>query len=107
MSKPEGAMPPYAEAQLDARVALPQHVVHRSFAAETVVLNLQTGHYHGLNASAGRMLAALEHCGSVRAAAVEVAAEFDRPLEEIERDLCEFCARLTERGLLEVDDGQS
>lgn len=99
-------MPPYAPTQLDARVALPQHVVHRSFAAETVVLNLQTGHYHGLNHSAGRMLAALERCGSARAAAVEVAAEFDQPLEQIERDLCEFCARLSERGLLEIDDGQ-
>ncbi|HET6448465.1 MAG TPA: PqqD family protein [Conexibacter sp.] len=99
-------MPPAVPTEPDARVRLPQHVVHRSFAAETVVLNLQTGHYHGLNHSAGLMLEALERCGSVHAAAHEVAAAFEQPLEQIERDLRTFCARLTERGLLEVDDGE-
>ncbi|HZV74507.1 MAG TPA: PqqD family protein [Conexibacter sp.] len=99
-------MPPYAPTLLDARVSVPQHVVHRSFAAETVVLNLETGRYHGLNHSAGRMLVALERHGAVRAAAAEVAAEFDRPVDEIERDLCELCGQLSERGLLEVDDGE-
>jgi hypothetical protein len=41
---------------LSASLRLPQHVVHRSFVAETVVLNLQTGKYHGLNPVGGRML---------------------------------------------------
>jgi coenzyme PQQ synthesis protein D (PqqD) len=106
MSDLGGAMPPYAPTLLDARVALPRHVVHRSFAAETVVLNLETGRYHGLNHTAGRMLAALERHGAVRPAAVEVAEELEQPLERIERDLCELCGQLAERGLLELDDGE-
>ena len=32
---------------LTARVRMPQHVVHRSFVAETVVLNLNTGNTTG------------------------------------------------------------
>ena len=36
-------------AALSARI--PQHVVFRGFATETVVLNLETGKYHGLNPS--------------------------------------------------------
>ena len=48
------------QALLASRARLPQHVVHRSFVAETVVLNLRTGKYHGLNPTAGRMLEALD-----------------------------------------------
>ena len=31
-----------------AAIRLPDHVVFRRFPAETVLLNLQTGHYHGV-----------------------------------------------------------
>ena len=44
---------------LSARPAVPDHVVYREFVNETVVLNLETGTYHGLNPSGGRMLEAL------------------------------------------------
>lgn len=88
---------------LAAGVAVPQHVVHRSFPAETVVLNLQTGTYHGLNRSGGAMLEALERAHSVRAAAALVAERYDQPQDEIEQDLCELCEALHERGLIEID----
>jgi hypothetical protein len=90
---------------LSVSVKLPQHVVYRSFPAETVVLNLQTGRYHGLNPTGGRMLEALEHAGSVRAAAVGLAESYDQPQTTIERDLCELCDALLERGLIEIDGG--
>ena len=45
---------------LSASVVLPQHVVYRAFATETVILNLRSGMYHGLNPTGARMLAALE-----------------------------------------------
>lgn len=88
---------------LAARVRLPEHVVHRGFAAETVMLNLQTGKYHGLNPTAGRMLEALESEDSVRRAAAVIAREYGQPIDQVERDLCELCADLVERGLIEVD----
>lgn len=87
---------------LSQRIELPQHVVYRSFPSETVVLNLQTGKYHGLNPSAGRMLEAVERAGSVGAAAAEVAAEFEQPREVIERDMCDLFGLLLDRGLVEA-----
>ena len=50
------AVPDTCRRSLASKVTRPQHVVYRSFPSETVVLNLQTGSYHGLNATAGRML---------------------------------------------------
>jgi hypothetical protein len=88
---------------LAAKVKVPQHVVYRSFPSETVVLNLQTGKYHGLNATAGRMLEALERADCVRDAAAEMAAGYEQPQSVIEVDLCELCTSLLERGLIETD----
>jgi hypothetical protein len=91
---------------LASSVRLPEHVVHRAFAAETVVLNLETGKYHGLNPVAGRMLAVLEQGGTVQDAARRLAAEYDQPLETIEKDLCGLCTDLLERGLIETDGAE-
>ncbi len=82
---------------------VPQHVVYRAFAAETVLLNLQTGKYHGLNPTAGRMLELIDQCGDSHAAALRVAEEYGEPLEKVEYDLLVLCADLEQRGLLERD----
>ena len=84
-------------------VRVPGHVVHRAFVDETVVLNLETGKYHGLNRTAGRMLEVLEQEGDLTLAAAALAEEFDKPQAEIEDDLRVFCSALVDRGLLEVD----
>lgn len=88
---------------LTTNVKVPQHVVYRSFPTETVVLNLQTGKYHGLNATAGQMLDALTRADCVRDAAAELASGYEQPREVIETDLCNLCASLLERGLIETD----
>ena len=88
----------------EARVRIPPHVVHRHFPAQTVVLNLQTGRYHGLNPTAGRMLDALAQAQTVAAAARSVAEHYRRPRADVEQDLCELCAALLSRGLLELAD---
>ena len=83
-------------------MTVPAHVVFRVFPAETVVLNLQTGTYHGLNPTAGRMLEALKDTGSPDEAAEVVAAEFEVPVDQVRADLDALCVDLVERGLLEV-----
>jgi hypothetical protein len=93
------------ESLLAAKVKVPQSVVFRSFPTETVVLNLQTGKYHGLNPSAGRMLQALTEAASVREAAAAVAAEYEAPAETIEADICDLCQNLLDRGLIEREGG--
>jgi hypothetical protein len=86
----------------DAVVGVPRNVVYRDFAAETVLLNIETGMYHGLNPVAGRMLEALDRLGSVREAVTLLAQEFEQPADVIERDLTGLCEGLLQRGLLEV-----
>jgi hypothetical protein len=89
---------------LAARVRLPQHVVHRSFVAETVVLNLRTGRYHGLNPTAGRMLEALAAAPTAGAAVPELAREYGVEAAKVEGDLFALCQGLLERGLIEMVD---
>jgi hypothetical protein len=76
--------------------------VHRSFAHETVVLNLKSGRYHGLNPTAGRMLAELETGARVGEIAERLAEVYERPVVEIERDLTELCLDLLARNLIEL-----
>lgn len=87
---------------LGSRGRLPQHVVFRDFVNETVMLNLETGQYHGVNPTGGRMLLALEKAATVAHAAQEVAAEFEIPVEQVEADISVFCRDLVKRGLIEL-----
>ena len=86
------------------RVVVPRHVVHRSFPTETVVLNLQTGKYHGLNPTAGEMLEELARTGSIDGASAAVARAHRLPVEEVEADVRRLCAALLERDLIELSD---
>lgn len=90
---------------LSARPSVPDRVVYREFVNETVVLNLETGSYHGLNPSGGKMLESLKAASTVQEAAAALADYYGRPLPEIEEDLCVFCLGLHERGLVELEDG--
>jgi hypothetical protein len=90
-----------------ATVTLPRHVVHRPFPTETVILNLETGKYHGVNPTGGRMLAVLLERREVRAAAEALAGEFKRPLGEIAADVCVFCGELAARGLIDLSQPEA
>jgi hypothetical protein len=92
---------------MDATVSLPRHVVHRPFPTETVILNLATGKYHGVNPTGGRMLAVLLERREVRAAAEALAGDFGRPLGEIAADVCAFCRELAARGLIELSQPEA
>jgi Coenzyme PQQ synthesis protein D (PqqD) len=94
---------PGARSLPTSRITVPDHVAYRSLPSETVVLNLHTGRYHGLNPTAGSMLEALERAACVRDAAAVVAEEYSQPPAIVERDMCELCGALLERGLIELD----
>jgi Coenzyme PQQ synthesis protein D (PqqD) len=71
------------------------------------VLNLETGRYHGLNATAGSMLEALERAACVRDAAAAVANDYQQSQAVVEQDMCELCNVLLARGLIELDGGSA
>jgi len=87
---------------LSARLRIPEHVVYRDFVSETVVLNLETGRYHGLNPTGGRILDALERSETVAEAAEKLAVEYEQEPEEVEADVLVFCSDLLTRGLIEL-----
>jgi hypothetical protein len=85
------------------RVRVPQHVVFKSFVNETVVLNLETGVYHGLNLTGGRMLQELDDSGDFEETVAKLAEAFQQPADRVRGDLDAFCRHLDERGLVELE----
>jgi hypothetical protein len=90
---------------LASPIKIPDHVVHRQFPTETVVLNLETGKYHGLNPVAGRMLEGLAEGRTVAEVARSLADEYGQPTQAVEDDLVSLCLDLLQRGLISLDAG--
>ena len=88
---------------LNSVVRVPETTVYRAFVAETVVLNLETGIYHGLNPTGGRMLELLDELGSVKATLDQLVKEFDAPRDRLGEDLAGFCRDLVSRKLIQLD----
>lgn len=83
-------------------IAVPNHVVFRSFVTETVVLNLNTGEYHKLDHQAGRIIEALEPGRTITDAALLLAQDPPRPVTELERECIDLCRGLARSGLVEL-----
>lgn len=88
---------------LDLVVHIPEHVIFRSFARETVALNLQTGKFHGLNPTAGRMVEVMSRVPRPREAVASLAQEYGVSDDRITGDLEDLLRLLLHRGLLEID----
>ena len=86
-----------------ARVILPRHVAVRRVGDETVVLNLQTGNYHGLDEAGGAFLEALQRTGHIGAAVDELTVAYAADRQRISADMETFCGQLADRGLIEID----
>ena len=81
---------------------VPQQVVHRTLASETVLLNIQTGHYYGMDDSGGRFFEVLRESESVASAVDSLTREFDAPVEQIREDMLRYCRELLGHGLIEL-----
>lgn len=91
------------ERLLDAAILFPEHVIFRSFARETVALNLQTGQFHGLNVTAGRMVEVIQRVPRPRDAIGSLASEYGVPADQIGRDMASLLSLLLERELIELE----
>ena len=84
------------------RATVPPHVVFRVLAHETVLLNVNTGQYHGLDQVSGRFFETIKDSPDLQTACAALAKEYGQPAERIETDLATFCADLQDLGLIEL-----
>lgn len=84
------------------RAALRPNVVSRAFVSETVLLDVETGRYFKLDATAGQMLDALLGEPSVAAAAALLSRRGWGAEELLATELAELCAELGGLKLLEL-----
>lgn len=86
------------------RAVVPHRVVHRVLASETVLLNIQTGHYYGMDETGGRFFEALRDADTVAAAVDTLVREFDAPVDQIRQDALRYCGELLHYGLIELQE---
>jgi len=87
---------------LNDRVSVPDTVVSREFDGETVLLNLDTGMYFGLDAVATDMWRAMLDSASLADASGVVGARYDVEPDTLRGDLLHFAQQLLDKGLLQA-----
>ncbi|HEY2460015.1 MAG TPA: PqqD family protein [Candidatus Acidoferrum sp.] len=84
------------------RVVVPPHVLFRLLDKESVLLNLETERYFGLDETGTRMWELLTNSANIESAYRQLLAEFDVEPELLRANLTELLGRLMEGGLLQV-----
>jgi len=82
------------------RVVVPQYVLVRFMDRESVLLNLETERYFGLDETGTRMWQVVTSAQSVEAALQQLLEEYDAQPEVLRSNLTELVGRLVENGLL-------
>jgi len=80
----------------------PAHVLVRFLDRESVLLNLETEQYFGLDETGTRMWQLVTASPNIDAAYQELLAEFDVEPELLRSNLMELLGRLVDSGLLQV-----
>lgn len=84
------------------RVAVPAHVLVRFLENESVLLNLETERYYGLDDTGTRMWQVVTGAASIDEGFSELLREFDVGEEQLRLNLSDLLGRLVEHGLLRV-----
>lgn len=90
-----------------SRVIIAPDVLCRGMGDESVLLNLKTQVYLGLDAVGTRMWTVLKDSSSVQEAYESLLAEYDATAECLRRDLLEFLDQLRSQGLIQLVTGKS
>lgn len=89
------------------KAKVPEHVVHRALAQETVLLNVTSSTYHAIDEVGARFFEAILGAPSLESAVATLAAEYEQPADRISADMTTFCNDLLERDLIALEDGRS
>ncbi|HSD78564.1 MAG TPA: PqqD family protein [Solirubrobacteraceae bacterium] len=85
---------------LGTRFRVRERVLSRQLGEETVLLDLDSGHYFDLDETGGRIWAALVAEESPESLVEMLAGEFDAPREVIARDVAGLLGELERAGLV-------
>ncbi|MDG4549090.1 MAG: PqqD family protein [Candidatus Contendobacter sp.] len=85
----------------DARLKVPEQVVTRQVGDETVLLNLESGTYFGLDPVGSRFLELLQAEGALVTVIARMLEEFEVTEAQLETDLLRLAEEMLASGLLE------
>lgn len=87
--------------QLSDRFTVSDDVVAREVGGETVLLDLSSGQYFGLDTIGGRIWELLSERGqTLKELCDQIEAEFDAPRDRIEADLIVLAKQLSDQELI-------
>jgi hypothetical protein len=92
-----------SDLSLDLRLTPSDQVVMRELSGESVLLDLHSGHYFGLNEVGTRAWSLMRQGESLRTVNDTLGAEFDASSGVIEAELLRFAGELCEHGLCRVE----
>ena len=87
--------------QLDTHFSIPPQVMSRLVGDETVLLDLSSGIYFGLDGVGKRIWETVSEGRSLAETATVITSEFEVDDAQAQADVIEFAKDLVERGLLE------
>ena len=87
---------------LPTQVEISSEALFQELEGETVLLNLQSERYYGLDDVGTRMWELLAENGDVAAAAAHLLKEYNVEPAQLESDLATLIGRLAEAGLLTI-----
>ena len=85
------------------RVSIPTGVMVRELSGESVLLNINTESYFGLDDVGTRMWAALTSSPTVQEAYEQLLAEYEVEPDQLQQDLANLIQKLADAGLVIVD----
>jgi hypothetical protein len=88
--------------KLDTQLSIPPQVMSRLVGDETVLLDLSSGIYFGLDGVGKRIWETVEEGRSLAETATVITSEFEVDEAQAQADVIEFAKDLVERGLLEA-----
>lgn len=86
--------------QPDTKLSIPPQVMSRLVGDETVLLNLETGLYFGLDGVGKRIWESIAEGINLEQVAAVIVNEYDVDEVQANTDVIEFASDLVERGLL-------
>ena len=86
----------------DARASVAPEVLVSELAGESVLLDLKSECYFGLDTVGTQMWVALTRADSIQEAFDDLLERYDVPTDRLRSDLVELIRELTDRGLLEI-----